>query len=261
MSYETIEIEKRKGGVTWIHIDHEPVNAIGDTLMNELEAAADALEKDDSTRVIVLASRHEKIFLAGADLKGLMAGTGPSDDGSDPIAAQSERMQRCFHRFAILNKPVIAAINGHALGGGCELALACDFRIMSGGKIGLTELSLGIIPGAGGTQRMVETVGRAKAIDLIFHAKKLTKEEAEEIGLITLATEDLEAATTAFAERLANGAVQSMGLAKEAINAAELPIEEGLKKEAALFSKTFTTDEPAIGLAAFFQKEEPNFNL
>lgn len=261
MSYETIEIEKRKAGVTWIHIDNEPVNAIGDTLMNELEHAADELEQDESVRIIVIASRHEKIFLAGADLKGLMAGTGPSDDGSDPIAAQSERMQNCFHRFSTLKKPVIAAINGHALGGGCELALACDFRIMSAGKIGLTELSLGIIPGAGGTQRMVHIVGRAKALDLIFHAKKLTKEEAVEIGLITIAAEDLEAETTEFAEQLASGAVNSMGLAKQAINAAEQPIEDGLKKEAALFSETFTTDEPAIGLAAFFQKQAANFNI
>lgn len=261
MSYETVEIEKRAQGVAWVYINNEPVNAIDETLMEELERIAQTLENDDDVRVIVIASRHEKIFLAGADLKGLMGSTTPSEDGSDPIAKQSEKMQRCFHRFSTLKKPVIAAINGHALGGGCELALACDFRIMSDGEIGLTELSLGIIPGAGGTQRMVHTVGRAKAIELIFHAKKLTKEEALEIGLITIAATDLEQETTVFAERLASGAVHSMGLAKQAINAAQLPIEEGLKEEATLFSETFTTDEPAIGLAAFFQKETANFNV
>lgn len=259
MEYETIEIEKRHKGVTWVYINHPPVNAIDDRLMFELERVADQLEDDEETRVIVLASRHEKVFLAGADLKSLMAGIESSGDGVDPIKAQSERMQECFHRFAILAKPVVAAINGHALGGGCELALACDFRIMSAGKIGLTELSLGMIPGAGGTQRMVETVGRAQAIDLIFHAKQLTKEEAEAIGLITFAAKDLEAETTQFTENLAAGAIQAMGLAKQAINASELPIEEGLKREARLFSKAFTTEEPAIGLAAFFQKESPKF--
>src|SRR5699024_2293389 len=105
------------------YIDHEPVNAIGDKLMSELEAVADELEEDKSVRVIVLASRHEKIFLAGADLKGLMAGTSTSDDGTDPIAAQSRRMQACFHRFSTLKKPVIAAIHGNALGGVGEVAL------------------------------------------------------------------------------------------------------------------------------------------
>lgn len=261
MIYETLEIEKGNLGVTWLYINNEPVNAIGDRLMTELEAVADELEEDKSVRVIVLASRHEKIFLAGADLKGLMAGTSASDDGTDPIEAQSRRMQACFHRFSTLKKPVIAAINGHALGGGCELALACDFRIMSAGEIGLTELSLGIIPGAGGTQRLVHTIGRAKAFELIFQAKKLRKEEAAEIGLITMAVSDLEKETTAFAEKLARGAVNSMGLAKQAINAAQLPIEEGLKEEAKQFSATFTTDEPAIGLAAFFQKEKADFTI
>src|SRR5690625_5144461 len=259
MSYKSIKVEKQNKGVTWLYINNEPVNAIDDILMDELEEAADQLENDKETRVIVIASRHEKIFLAGADLKGLMAGTGPSDDGSDPIAMQSERMQRCFDRFARLKKPVIAAINGHALGGGCELALACDFRIMSQGKIGLTELSLGIIPGAGGTQRMTHLLGRAKATELIFLAKKLTPEEAYQIGLITQVVEDLEAETTQFAERLAEGAIHAMGLAKQAINAAEKPLEEGLAFEAKAFSKTFTTEEPGIGLMAFFQKEKPQF--
>lgn len=261
MNYELIHMEHRNKGVTWIIIDNPPVNAVGEQLMLELEAAVDELERNPSVRVIVVTSNHPKIFLAGADLKDMMATTGEMDGEDDPIAQQSARMQVCFHKFSTIPKPVIAAINGHALGGGCELALACDFRIMSHGKIGLTELSLGIIPGAGGTQRMTHLLGRAKAIELIFTAKKLTAEEAYEIGLITQVAEDLEKETTHFAEQLAEGAIHAMGLAKQAINAAEMPIEEGLKFEAKAFSNTFTTEEPGIGLMAFFKKEKAQFYI
>lgn len=244
-------------GVTWVTINHPPVNAIGDELMAELSSVANELENDSKVRVIVLTSAHAKIFLAGADLKGMMQGDGADEE--DPIAAACHKMQACFNQFAMMPKPVIAAINGHALGGGCELALACDFRLMSGGTIGLTETSLGIIPGAGGTQRMTQILGRAKALKNIFLAKRLTPAEAEAEGLITKAVENLEEETTEFAERLAKGAVFAMGQAKKSINAAELPLEEGLKVEAKAFSKTFESEEPGIGLAAFFQKQTPEF--
>lgn len=259
MRYELIEIQKRKKGVTWIIIDNPPVNAIGEQLMKELEAAVDDLAEDHSVRVIVVTSNHPKIFLAGADLKGMIYDTGEMENNEDPIAVQSGKMQACFHKFYKVSKPVIAAINGHALGGGCELALACDFRMMSKGTIGLTETSLGIIPGAGGTQRMTHLIGRAKAMELIFTAKRLTPKEAHQIGLITQVAEDLEKDTTEFAEQLAEGAIHAMGLAKQAINGAEMPIEEGLKIEAKAFSHTFKTEEPGIGLMAFFQKEKAQF--
>ncbi|QDI92047.1 enoyl-CoA hydratase/isomerase family protein [Salicibibacter halophilus] len=257
MAYETIQVEKKDKGVTWITIDNPPANAIGDQLMEELVNVAEELEKDKDVRVIVLTSAHEKTFLAGADLKGMMQGGGKGES----IAEKSGRMQACFDRFAILEKPVVAAINGHALGGGCELALACDFRIMSKGKIGLTETNLGLIPGAGGTQRMTRLLGRAKAIDLIFNARRLEPEEALNIGLINqaVAPESLEAETTVFAEHLAEGAVQAMGLAKRAINNAEGSIEEGLKVEADAFAETLNTGEPSVGIQAFFQKKKPNF--
>src|SRR5699024_6583026 len=126
---------------------------------------------------------------------------------------------------------------------------------------GLTEVSLGLIPGAGGTQRMTRLIGRAKAMDLIFTAKQLEAQEAETIGLIhqAVAEDELEQAVTSFSEQLAEGAVQAMGLAKRAINAAEQPIEQGLNVEAHAFSDTFQTEEPGVGLAAFFQKEKPQF--
>src|SRR5699024_1576404 len=258
MTYSCLTMEIRNKGVAWVTIDHPPVNAIGEELMAELHQVADEVIEENNIRVLVLTSNHPKIFLAGADLKGVM-GADSSNEEDDPIEQACKTMQACFNRFAELPKPVIAAINGHALGGGCELALACDFRLMSAGTIGLTELSLGIIPGAGGTQRMTHILGRAKALENIFQAKKLTPKEAEAQGLITKAVENLEEETRQFAERLAEGAVFAMGQAKKSINAAELPLEKGLSVEAKAFSNTFKSDEPSIGLAAFFQRETPQF--
>jgi len=261
LAFQTLTIEKRDKGIAWIMINNPPVNAINDVLMDELEEAAAQLEQDSSVRVIVLSSRHPKIFLAGVDIKAMIANSANLVGEENGIEKGSARMQKCFHTFYQLPKPVIAAINGHALGGGCELALACDFRLMGKGQIGLTELNLGIIPGAGGTQRLPQLVGRAKAIELIFMAKRLEANEAERIGLISKAIdpERFEEEVTAFAENLSLGAVKAMGLAKKAVNASELPLEEGLKAEAKAFASTFLTDEPAIGLSAFFNKEKPIF--
>lgn len=261
MAYETLRLERRAKGVAWIIIDHPPANAISERLMEELEKAADELEADRGVRVVVIASAHPKTFLAGADLKDMIQ-RGTQFAGNEAgIAEQSARMQRCFDRFATMPKPVIAAINGYALGGGCELALACDFRIMGGGKIGLTEVSLGLIPGAGGTQRLTRLVGRAKATELIFLARRLEPQEALELGLVHRVTspERLEEEAAALAEQLSEGAVRAMGLAKRAIYAAEGLPEDGFGIEAASFAATFKTGEPAIGLAAFFQKKQPQF--
>ncbi|MFO7263292.1 MAG: enoyl-CoA hydratase [Bacillaceae bacterium G1] len=261
MAYQTIRVERRDKGVAWIIVDNPPANAIDDRLMQDLEQAAEELGQDKAVRVVVITSAHPKIFLAGADLKGMVQSGNKYVGEDNAIARQSAKMQACFDAYARLPKPVIAAINGHALGGGCELALACDFRLMSKGRIGLTEVNLGLIPGAGGTQRMTRLLGRAKATELIFLAKQLEPEEALQIGLIhqVVSEENFEEEVTAFAERLAQGAVQAMGLAKRAINAAEGPIEEGLQVEAQAFSDTFKTGEPMIGLAAFFQKKQPQF--
>lgn len=261
MEFATINIHKRDKGVAWLMINNPPVNAINDTLMDDLEKAADVLENDPDVRVIVIASQHPKIFLAGADLKAMIANSADYAGEENGIEKGSMHMQNCFHRFSTLEKPVIAAINGHALGGGCELAMACDFRIMGKGRIGLTEVSLGILPGAGGTQRLTRLVGRAKALELIFTAKQLEAKEGKEIGLIHQAVnpEHFEQEVTEFAELLAQGAVKAMGLAKRAVNAADLPIEKGLQIEAKAFAETFLTDEPAIGLTAFFNKEKATF--
>jgi enoyl-CoA hydratase len=261
MPYQTLRIDRKNKGVAWVTIDNPPANAISEELMMELESVAEELGADKSVRVIVVASANEKTFLAGADLKGMILNSGKYTQGENGIANQSRRMQRCFDRFAKLPKPVIAAINGYALGGGCEFALACDFRIMGNGKIGLTEVSLGLIPGAGGTQRMTWLLGRARATELIFTARKLDPKEAMQIGLVNkvVSSENFIKETTAFAEELAEGAVKAMGLAKRAINAAFGPVEDGFSVEAEAFAETFKTGEPGIGLSAFFQKQKPHF--
>lgn len=264
MSYETLKIDRKDKGIVWVTIDNPPANALSDNLMSDFERLVEELSTDKTARVVVLASANEKIFVAGADLKGMIAGGSKVAGNDSAISDQSGNMQKCFDKFATMPIPVIASINGHALGGGCELALACDFRIMAQGKgkIGLTEVSLGLIPGAGGTQRMTRLLGRAKATELIFFSKRLNAEEALEVGLVNKVTtpESLEEETLAFAEELAEGAVRAMGLAKEAMNAAEEgTIEEGMKVEAEAFAKTFKTGEPGVGLAAFFQRKKANF--
>jgi enoyl-CoA hydratase len=260
MSYSTLHVERLHKGIVWVDIDNPPANAISDQFVDDLERFFAESETDDTVRVIVLGSSHPKTFVAGADIKMMTANAGRFAGKGGAIRDASARMQAVFDRIAKFPRPVIAAIGGHALGGGCELALACDFRIMGAGTIGLTEVSLGLIPGAGGTQRMTALIGRAKATELIFFAKRLTAQEAERIGLVHKAVEPerLRDEVLAWAERLAEGAVRAMGLAKQAIDACQT-LEYGLTLEAENFEKTFQTGEPLEGIAAFLQKRPPQF--
>lgn len=261
MTYQALQIERRAKGIVLWTIDNPPANAIDDVLLQDLERAADEFAKDHTARVIVVTSAHPKTFMAGADLKMMIQRGAEFAGKSGAIAATSRRMQKVFDQIEQMPKPVIAAIGGHALGGGCEFAMACDFRFMSGGYIGLSEVSLGLIPGAGGTQRMTKLLGRAKAMELIYFARRLTSVEAEQIGLITRSVDadQLMEEVLAFAEQLSEGAVHAMGLAKKCILAEGTPDEQGFILESEAFEQTFATGEPMIGLAAFFQKQKPIF--
>jgi enoyl-CoA hydratase len=261
MAYQALKVERRDKGVVLWTIDNPPANAINDALLEDLDHAAETFGADKETRVIVVTSAHPKTFLAGADLKMMMQSGGDVVGKPGAVAARSRRMQETFARIERIPKPVIAAMNGHALGGGCEFALACDFRFQSKGYIGLSEVSLGLIPGAGGTQRLTRLLGRAKATELIFLSKRLAPAEAEQIGLITRAVDEDELLpeALAFAEQLAEGAVQAMGLAKSCILAASEAHEDGFRLESEAFEKTLATGEPLEGLAAFFQKRKPQF--
>ncbi|MDP9729536.1 enoyl-CoA hydratase/isomerase family protein [Alicyclobacillus tolerans] len=261
MDQSTIQIELKENGVAVWTLNHPPSNTIHDELLEDLQKCIEDVSSRPEVRVIVMRSAHPKIFLAGMDIKMMVSKGSEQINRPGSIAASSRRLQQVLKELEQLPKPVIAAISGHALGGGCELALACDFRIMSAGSIGLTEISLGLIPGGGGTQRLVRLLGRAKATELIFLGRRLSAEEAAAYGLVTktVSPETFNVEVMTFADRLAKGAIQAMGLAKACLLAAEDREGNGYTLESEAFEQTFTTGEPMEGLAAFFSKRPANF--
>jgi enoyl-CoA hydratase len=257
MSEQLVSIT-RDGGIATLLMNRPPVNAIAPDLLVEFDAAMAELGADPDVRVIVVTSAFPRYFMAGADIK-MMASSTP--EGGEAAVRNSP-----FSICERTPKPVIAAINGHALGGGCELALCCDYRIMiddGRSTIGLTETSLGIIPGAGGTQRLPRLVGRARGLQMILEGRRVTAPEALQIGLVdaALSPDDFEAAVQAKATALAGMATQALARAKRAVlEGLEAPLSEGLRLERELFFDVVTTADAAEGLAAFVQKRPANFS-
>ena len=256
MALKVMEIERLDNGVVTIGINSPPANTLSAAVQNDIQQVIEQYGEDSNTRVLVFHSANPKIFMAGADLgaMGSSAGEGGMEKGVKFV-------QDLFNQLESLNKPTIAAIDGHALGGGCEFTLACDFRVMGGGTIGLTELTLGLIPGAGGTQRLTKLIGAAKAKELILLGTRLSAQEAQDVGLVHRAVEPGNALQESLklAQQLAAGAVETMGLAKQAIAAAELPLKEGLAVERQAFIKAVSSPEAKEGVGAFMQKRKPNF--
>jgi enoyl-CoA hydratase len=257
----------KEGRIGTITLSRKGNNSIAPDLGDALVAALDELEQDAEVRVVVIRSAYEKYFSVGADLGNL-----GSVDRSDPAAMEKAMrdsvgyLQKCFTRLERSPKVVIAAINGHALGGGCELALACDYRIMvNDGRatIGQTEVNLGIIPGAGGTQRLPRTIGRAKALEMMLEGTRITAEEALKIGLVSEAPapEEFEKAVQAKAEKIAAGAPVAQALIKQAVNdgLGKETIEDALEVEMQAFVKSAMTDDAAIGIMSFLTKQTPEF--
>jgi enoyl-CoA hydratase len=249
---------ERDGAVAVVRMNRPKANAISPGLIDAIAGAIEALGEDPSVRCIVIASAIERFFMAGADI-GMMAGGGMGIDGDGPSFLE---------RFSIperVAKPVIAAIGGHALGGGCELALCCDYRLMvddGRSTIGLTETSLGIIPGAGGTQRLPRLVGRARGLHMIMEASRLRAPEALAIGLVdaALPPEGFEAAVMEKARSLAGMATRALGLAKRAVlEGLDRPVDEGLRAEMRGFLEVLQTADAAEGLQAFLGKRPAEF--
>ena len=256
MSLKVMEIERLDNGVVTIGINSPPANTLSAAVQSDLQQVLEQYGEDVNTRVLVFHSANPKIFMAGADLGSM--GSSDSEGGMGEVV---KFVQDLFNQLESLNKPTIAAIDGHALGGGCEFALACDFRVMGGGTIGLTEVTLGLIPGAGGTQRLTKLIGAAKAKELILLGTRLSAQEAQAVGLVHRAVEAGNALQESLklAQQLAAGAVETMGLVKQAIAAAELPLEEGLAVERQAFVKAVSSPEAKEGVGAFMQKRKPNF--
>jgi enoyl-CoA hydratase len=249
---------ERDGAVAVVRMNRPKANAISPDLVDAIAAAVEGLGEDASVRCIVIASAIERFFMAGADI-AMMAGGGMAIDGDGPSFLE---------RFSVAErvaKPVIAAIGGHALGGGCELALCCDYRLMvddGRSTIGLTETSLGIIPGAGGTQRLPRLVGRARGLHMIMEASRLRAPEALAIGLVdaALPPEAFEAAVMEKAHSLASMATRALGLAKRAVlEGLDRPVDEGLRAEMRAFLEVFQTADAAEGLQAFLGKRPAEF--
>ena len=261
---ETVDV-KREGPIARVVMHRKGNNSIAGDLVAELVAAFEELGADPEVRVIVLASEYEKYFSVGADL-GEMAGLDRgAADAEDQIYRFVRQGQAGFDRLEATPKPVVAAINGHALGGGCELALTCDYRVMvedGRSRIGQSESALGIMPGAGGTQRLVRLVGRARAYPMLLESRRLSAREAEAIGLVdqAVAPEEFAGAVDQLAHRLAKAPTFALAMIKDAVNRGQdLPLDEAQEIEARNFAKTSLSEDAVTGVVAFLQKTEPEF--
>jgi enoyl-CoA hydratase/carnithine racemase len=245
--FVTLQVED---GVGTIRLDRPKMNAINEQLHFEVRAAALEAGKREEVRAVVLYG-GERVFAAGADIKAM------SQLDATGMVAWGRELTNSFTEVARIPKPVIAAVTGYALGGGYELALCADFRVLgASAKIGQPEIQLGIIPGAGGTQRLSRLVGPAKAKDLIFTGRHVGAEEALDIGLADAVVPDDEvyATAVAMARKFAAGPPLALAAAKQAIDEGlELPIDDGLKLESRLFAELFGTEDQKVGMTSFIE--------
>lgn len=247
-----------KHGVAWITINvPEKLNALSFDIISKLDRALDDVDDDPAVRVVVITGAGDKAFVAGADIKEIMA----LDE------AASEQVVRSGHalmnRIENLVKPVIAAINGYALGGGCELALACNLRIASSNAmLGLPEVKLGLLPGYGGTQRLTRTIGSGRALHLMLLGDPISAQQAQDWGLVTLVVEpeDLQATVAKIAAKLARLAPLALSAIKDAVHSGrDLPIASGLDIEAEHFMRLCASEDMREGTSAFLEKRKPEF--
>ncbi|RJQ90017.1 enoyl-CoA hydratase/isomerase family protein [Amycolatopsis panacis] len=245
--FVTLEVE---GGIGTIRLDRPPVNALNNQLQAELaEAAREASDRDDVRAVILYGG--EKTFAGGADIKEMAERTYPE------IAKFGAELTASLARVANIPKPVVCAITGYALGGGLELALTADYRVAGDNvKVGQPEVQLGIIPGAGGTQRLARLIGPSKAKDLIFTGRFVKAEEALKLGIVdeVVAPDDVYAAAHKWAAQFANGPAVALRAAKAAIDAGlDVDLATGLKIETQLFTALWATEDQKNGMRSFIE--------
>src|SRR5213594_585121 len=260
MTYETLLVAQDAAThVATITINRpDRLNTLSPQVFEELDKALSVLGEDDGVRCVIVTGAGDRSFSAGADLTSF-----GDISKAFKVWRFSQRSEAVVTHLANFPKPTIAAINGHCFGGGLEIALACDFRIAaSRAKLGQTEVNLGLVPGAGGSQRLVRVVGQAKAKELVFLGSRLTADEAATIGLVTktVPNEAFAAEVRGFAEKLAKQAPIAIRLAKVLLNSsADTPIDAALEMEAMAFGLISSTEDIYEGLQAFMEKREPKF--
>ena len=255
MAYKTIQT-KAEGRVGVITLDRpKALNALCDELTAELADALTAFEADDDIGCVILTG-SSKAFAAGADIKELQEREFVSLFMHDPF-------EKTWEAVARFKKPIIAAVSGYALGGGCEIAMMCDFIIAAdNAKFGQPEINLGVMPGAGGTQRLPRAVGKAKAMDLCLTGRMMGAKEAERAGLVSriVAVDDLMDEAMEAAETIASKSLPIAMMTKESISMAfEMGLNEGVRFERRVFQSQFATEDQTEGMAAFADKRAPHF--
>ena len=257
MNYENIVFEK-KGAIAYVSVNRPKVrNALNMATMEELRSAFHNLKNDAGVRVVILTGSGDKAFIAGADISELAK--------HDPVSAKeyTHRGQSVLNLIENLGKPVIACINGFALGGGCEIAMACTMRLASdNAKLGQPEVMLGIMPGYGGTQRLPRLVGKGLAMQLLLTGEQISAQEAHRIGLVNEVTAPAELIprAEAIAQKIIANAPLAVQYALEAVNKGmEMPLAEGLYLEATLFAVCCATEDKKEGTTAFLEKRQAQF--
>ncbi|MXX02250.1 MAG: hypothetical protein F4X08_04215 [Gemmatimonadetes bacterium] len=256
MSFEQILIEQ-DGGVVTITIDHPPLNVLSDQVGHELGEALDRIDGDPDASVVVLTGSGDRAFAAGADIRELQRLSGSDAE------EMTHRWHRLFRRIEAFRLPVIAAVNGVALGGGCELAMACDLRYASEkARFGQPEINLGLVPGWGGTQRLPRLIGRGRALELMMTGDMFDAAEAHRLGLVNRVTapEDLMKTVGELARRMAAKGGVALASIKTCVNEGlDRGLDEALALEAREFGAVSSTEDKAEGIAAFLEKRPAAF--
>jgi enoyl-CoA hydratase/carnithine racemase len=248
----------QEGGIGHVTLDRPPANSYDSGFAEELGRAVEAAASDDEVKVVLVRSASERFFCAGADIKAF------HESSHETNVEMVRRMHEILREVARVPKLFIAEIGGHALGGGLEIALACDLRFGAEGeyKLGLPEVTLGILPGNGGTQRLPRLIGASRALDLMITGRTLSPGEAKELGVLDrlFPADRLAEETRAYAEALTRGALRAIGSIKLAVHRGlDGGLDDGLERERLLIGELFESEDGREGVAAFSEKRQPEF--